>query len=169
MLAAWNAIERGLAGLLAGAALVVALVAAFTRYLAPAYAPDWGDEMTVFLAVWSVFIAASLLVHEERHVRADLVLRILPLGLQRTLEIATSLAALALTAVLAWYGAEMVRQAIEFDDRTVSTLRFPLWIYYACLPAGCALMALRYVRRLWRDLFRFDPDRLAGQGRMLHD
>lgn len=169
MLAAWNAIERGLAGLLAGAALIVALVAAFTRYLAPDYAPDWGDEMTVFLAVWSVFIAASLLVHEERHVRADLVLRILPPGLQRALEVATSLAALALTATLAWYGAEMVRQAIEFDDRTASTLRFPLWIYYACLPAGCALMALRYARRLWRDLSGHDPDRLAARGRMLHD
>jgi TRAP-type C4-dicarboxylate transport system permease small subunit len=32
-----------------------------------------------------------------------------------------------------------------------------LWIYYAALPAGGVLMTVRYLIRLYRYLFRFDP------------
>jgi TRAP-type C4-dicarboxylate transport system permease small subunit len=30
-------------------------------------------------------------------------------------------------------------------------------MYYAALPTGGALMTVRYLLRLWRYLFRFDP------------
>ena len=36
-----------------------------------------------------------------------------------------------------------------------------MWAYDAALPVGFGLMALRYVRRLHRFLFRFDPATMA--------
>lgn len=144
----WDSVEHFLIGLLAGVALLLAAYTMATRYFAPAHSPDWGDEVQVFLVIWAVFLAGSTLVARERHVRADLVLRSLPEGMQRALEAFNSAAALFFCAVMTWYGVEMTHQAWLFDDRTVSSLRFPLWIYYACLPAGMALMGLRYLRRL---------------------
>ncbi len=36
-----------------------------------------------------------------------------------------------------------------------------MWIYYASLPTGGALMTVRYLIRLFRYLFRFDPATMA--------
>jgi TRAP-type C4-dicarboxylate transport system permease small subunit len=46
---------------------------------------------------------------------------------------------------LAWYGFTAANDAWQFDDLSTTTLRFPMWIYYASLPVGAALMTLRYV------------------------
>ena len=36
-----------------------------------------------------------------------------------------------------------------------------MWIYYAALPAGGLLMAIRYAMRLYRFVFRYDPATMA--------
>jgi C4-dicarboxylate transporter DctQ subunit len=43
------------------------------------------------------------------------------------------------------------------DQRSSSDLQFPIWIYYAALPTGGLLMLIRYVIRLLRYVFLFDP------------
>jgi TRAP-type C4-dicarboxylate transport system permease small subunit len=70
-------------------------------------------------------------------------------------EIGNSLAALAFCAGLVWYGALIVADALEFDERSLSPLAFPMSIYYAALPFGTLLMSVRCVLRLYRLLFRF--------------
>ncbi len=43
------------------------------------------------------------------------------------------------------------------DQRSSSDLQFPIWIYYLALPVGGGLMLIRYLARLFRYLFLFDP------------
>ena len=43
------------------------------------------------------------------------------------------------------------------DEHSSTGLEFPMWLYYAALPAGGFLMLLRYLIRLYRYLFAFDP------------
>jgi C4-dicarboxylate transporter DctQ subunit len=43
------------------------------------------------------------------------------------------------------------------DERSSTGLEFPMWIYYAALPTGGGLMAVRYIMRLIRFLFFYDP------------
>ena len=47
-----------------------------------------------------------------------------------------------------WYGWQIVATRLLIDERSASDLQFPMWIYYAALPAGGALMLVRYVIRL---------------------
>jgi C4-dicarboxylate transporter DctQ subunit len=47
------------------------------------------------------------------------------------------------------------------DERSASDLQFPMWLYYLCLPVGSGLMLIRYVIRLVRYLFYFDPATMA--------
>ena len=105
----------------------------------------------------------------DGHVRPDLVLRVLPAGAQRVVEIFNCLVALAFCGGLAWLGWEIAAGSFEIDERSSTGLGFPLWLYYAALPTGSALMSVRYVIRLHRYCFRWDPARMTIGGTVLHE
>jgi C4-dicarboxylate transporter, DctQ subunit len=160
-MAAWDRVERVLIGLFGLAALAVACYGIATRYLDPRLAVDWGDEVVVYCIVWAVFLVSSQLAQTDGHVRPDLVLRLLPPRGQRFLEILNCIAALAFCLGLTYLGIEIAQTSLDLDERSISALQFPMWLYYAALPVGSLLMVLRYAIRLWRYLFRFDPDTMT--------
>jgi C4-dicarboxylate transporter DctQ subunit len=104
-----------------------------------------------------VMIISSQLVRTDGHVRPDLVLRLVPPQGQRWLEVFNCIAALIFSAGMVWYGWQIVDTSLLLDERSSSDLQFPMYIYYAALPTGGVLMTLRYLIRLFRFLFRFDP------------
>lgn len=170
LLRTWEQIERAVVGLLGGIALLLSAFEIVTRYLLPQYAPDWGEEVIVYVTIWGVFLAGSALVAENRHVRADLLIRLLGPAGQRLAELFNASAGLFFTGALAWFGWQVVEFAIDMEETSISSLRFPIAWYYACLPVGMALMCLRYVVRLWVLAFRFDPEKHTVQaGEFLHD
>jgi C4-dicarboxylate transporter DctQ subunit len=156
-MAAWDWVERIVVGVLGAVALLTAVVQVFGRYIDPANAITWAEEVIVYIAVWAVMIAASHLVRTDGHVRPDLVLRLLRPGAQRWVEMFNCLVAIAFTSGMVWYGWQVVDTALLLDQRSSTDLQFPLWIYYAALPAGGLLMLIRYVIRLLRYAFLFDP------------
>jgi TRAP-type C4-dicarboxylate transport system permease small subunit len=44
-----------------------------------------------------------------------------------------------------------------------------MWIYYSSLPVGGLLMTVRYVIRLWRYAFHFDPATMTVGHTAEHD
>ena len=155
--AVWDRIERTLVGILGASAMAIAAFQVFGRYIDPAAAITWAEEVIVYIAVWAVMIIASQLVRMDGHVRPDLVLRLLPAGVQRWVEVFNCLVAIAFTFGMVWYGWAVVGTALLLDQRSSSDLQFPIWIYYLALPTGGALMLGRYVIRLIRYLLYFDP------------
>src|SRR5579872_2775087 len=155
--AVWDRIERLLVGILGAAAMLIAAVQVFGRYIAPGAAITWAEEVIVYIAVWAVMIIASQLVRHDAMVRPDLVLRLLRPGAQRWVEMFNCLIAIGFTFGMLWYGWTVVDTAILLDQRSSSDLQLPLWIYYTALPTGGALMLGRYVIRLIRYAFFFDP------------
>ena len=153
----WDTIERTLVGLLGALAMLVGLVQVLGRYFFPSLAISWAEEVIVYLIVWGVMIISSQLVRTDGHVRPDLVLRLVPPGGQRWLEAFNCVVALIFCGGLIWYGWNIVDTSLLLDERSSSGLQFPMWIYYASLPAGGVLMMGRYLIRLYRYLFAFDP------------
>ena len=154
---AWDWVERTLVGLLGLTALVIAVIQVFGRYIDPANAITWAEEVIVYIAVWAVILAASQLVSRDGHVRPDLVLRLLRPATQRWVEMFNCLVAIGFTFGMVWYGWQVVDSALLLDQRSSTDLQFPIWIYYAALPTGGFLMLVRYVIRLLRYAFMFDP------------
>ncbi|MFI4983538.1 MAG: TRAP transporter small permease, partial [Nevskiales bacterium] len=152
----WDRLEQTLVGLLGLAALGVGMWQVFGRYIDSRLSSGWGDELIVYIVVWAVMIVASQLVRHDGHVRPDIVLRLLPPGGQRWLEVFNCLVALVFCAGLFWYGWQIVDTAWMLDEHSYTGLSFPMYIYYAALPTGCALMFVRYVIRLVRYLCFFD-------------
>ncbi len=170
IIAVWDRIERLLIGLLGAFALAIAVIQVAGRYLDPADAITWAEEVIVYVAVWAVMLAASELVHRDGHVRPDLVLRLLKPGVQRWVEMFNCLVAIAFTSGMVWYGWQVVATALLLDQRSSTDLQFPIWIYYMALPTGGALMLARYIIRLVRYAFFFDPRKMSvGQHIAVHD
>jgi C4-dicarboxylate transporter DctQ subunit len=159
--AAWDWVERTLVGVLGACAMGIAAVQVFGRYIAPGAAITWAEEVIVYIAVWAVMIIASQLVRADAMVRPDLVLRLMRPGLQRWFEMFNCLVAIAFTFGMLWYGWKVVGTAILLDQTSSSDLQFPLWIYYTALPVGGALMLGRYLIRLVRYAFFFDPQTMT--------
>ncbi|HUB49326.1 MAG TPA: TRAP transporter small permease [Acetobacteraceae bacterium] len=170
VIAVWDRIERLLVGLLGAFALAIAVIQVAGRYLDPAEAITWAEEVIVYVAVWAVMIAASELVSRDGHVRPDLVLRLLKPRVQRWVEMFNCLVAIAFTFGMVWYGWDVVATALLLDQRSSTDLQFPMWIYYLALPTGGGLMCLRYLLRLLRYAFFFDPKTMTvGQHVAAHD
>lgn len=130
------------------AALVLASVNVLLRTFRPDLAIEWGDEVQVYLVVWAVCISFAAVTAADRHIKADLVVGMLPMWLQRALLTLGDLLGLVVSLVLCWYAYLVTYEAWDFGDVSTTTLRFPLWIYAAALPLGMGLMALRYALRV---------------------
>ena len=65
--------------------------------------------------------------------------------------------AIAFCAGLAYCGFQVADVARSLDERSITGLEFPMWIYYSAILTGAVLMLLRYVIKLYHLVFRFDP------------
>ena len=164
----WDRGEQTLTGLLGLCALLIALWQVVGRYLTPAHSISYAEEVIVYLIIWAVMIVSSQLARRDGHVRPDLVLRMLSPQVARWMEVFNCLVAIVFSVAMLWYGAQIVQGSIQIDERSSSDLQFPMWIYYLALPTGGALMALRYVIRLYRYLFHYDP-RTMKPGHIVHE
>jgi len=157
----WDRIEQALIGLLGLCALFMGLWQVIGRYLDPDRAISYAEEVIVYLVVWAIMIASSQLVRRDGHVRPDLVLRLLPQQAVRWIEAFNCVVAIIFSAALVWYGWRIVDTSLLINERSASDLQFPMWIYYSALPVGGGLMAIRYVIRLVRYVFFYDPATMA--------
>ncbi len=157
MLAAWDKLERWLIGILGGLSLVIYLAQIFGRYLTSSIDFSVGEELTIYIVIWAALLTASQLVREDGHVRADLLLRMMPPERQRWVEIVNCVIAVIFCAGLTWYGWLATADSFGLDERSNTALAFPMWIYYASLPTAAALMTVRYAIRLWQFCFAYDP------------
>ncbi|GLQ07321.1 TRAP transporter small permease [Sneathiella chinensis] len=156
-----KAIEHGLIAVLASASLVLAVVEMFMRYYFASSLPDWTAEVVVYLITASVFLSGGRLVSENRHVNADIFLRMAGPSQQRILEMMFCAVGIFVCAVMAGKGIGIVEFAYRLDERSDSSLQFPMYLYYAFVPLGFGIMMLHYVARLCRYIWAFDRETMT--------
>lgn len=156
LLKGWNWVEKFVIGLLAFFATALAFYGVLMRYIFK-IPLDWGEEVIVYMIIWAVFISASLLAEEKGHVAATLLVERFSLKTRRTLAIFNGFLAIGFCVLIAIFGYKIVGQAFLKDERSLTALRFPVWIPYLSVALGCSLVAMKYVIRVYRLLFLFDP------------
>src|SRR4030042_1869601 len=70
------------------------------------------------------------------------------------------LVAFGFCSIVTFLGYKIVSAAYVFDERSLTALRFPVWIPYLSVTAGCTLVALRYTLRVCRLVFSFQPSQI---------
>ncbi|MGD8564034.1 MAG: TRAP transporter small permease [Desulfarculaceae bacterium] len=156
----WNQIEKLLVGGFILGSVIMVLYAVFMRYVMEA-APEWVEELVIYLVIWAVYIVCSTLAEERGHVGATFVVDLLPAGIRRWIEVAIAILGLIFAAFIAYYGFLIVDLALISGEVSESTLRFPMWVAYLTVPVGMTLLFFRLLKRLWFLIMRFSPDSLS--------
>ncbi|MDN3516285.1 TRAP transporter small permease [Aquisalimonas lutea] len=120
------------------------LVGIFFRYVVQA-SLSWPEEVSLLLFTWTVFLAASLGVREDFHVRVTLLRDALPHRISAWLERLLLLSVAGFGLAMLWYGWAFA----EFTAGQVSAaVRYPLWIRNAAVPVSGALILVHCAARL---------------------
>jgi C4-dicarboxylate transporter DctQ subunit len=116
---------------------------------------SWAEEAMLFLMVGCVFLGSGMVTWSGRHIRMDIIVRLMPAKLQVALDLFSELAFLVTAIALLIFAWPVIRQLMEFDQRSLAA-DFPLAIPQAMIPIGLAIMAFLVVARLitgrWHDL-----------------
>jgi C4-dicarboxylate transporter DctQ subunit len=102
-------------------------------------APEWSEELSRYLFIWSSFIAAGMGVREHIHIGIDAVVNLLPPPLKRVTQYLVALIILALGVFLTWYGWKVV--GITYTQMSPAA-GISIGIVYAAAPCLGMLMVL---------------------------
>jgi TRAP-type C4-dicarboxylate transport system permease small subunit len=152
-------LEEGVLVMLVGALLVLAFSQILLRnFLGITWL--WGDPLVRHLVLWASFLGALIATREDRHIRIDAVLRLLP---PRPRLVATALGdavAAAICLILAPLAARFVID--EHDYGGDAFLGLPRWTLQLVFPFVFAGMGLRFAGRAVTAVHRALSTRGAG-------
>ena len=110
----------------------------------------WADEYLRLAVLWIALTGSMVAARDHRHLRIDLLSRLLPTPLTRWTDFIADCVTAIVCAVLAWYSVFFVLESHEYEDLAFDAL--PLWWFQSILPVGFLLMSIRYaiwaIRRL---------------------
>ena len=116
----------------------------------------WSNVVLRQAVLWVAMIGASLAASQKRHIKLDVLVRFLPKGGVRAAGVVVSLVSALLCGLLAHAGWVFVVSEWEFE--TVVYGGIPAWPFQTILPAGFALLALKFLFRLAEAVGRRKPE-----------
>lgn len=139
-------LEGALAGFLLAAVVLLISLNVFMRYVLEA-SLSWGEELTLWIFVWFVWLAASYAFRHRRHVRITLFRDFLGTRGQLWLDIVADLLILVFLIVLVFECIKLMNLPFVVTQRSV-VLGLPIPILYASAPVGAALSFVRVLQHL---------------------
>jgi TRAP-type C4-dicarboxylate transport system permease small subunit len=112
----------------------------------------WTEELARYLFIWVVLIGSSEAIRTRTHIGMELVPNLLGERHRMLLGIVMDLLVLGCLVALTYHGAAYARRANAVDS---VVLEVPESLLYGALPVGAALMSLRLILRLVRDVAQF--------------
>jgi C4-dicarboxylate transporter, DctQ subunit len=149
---AYNAILYGmawLAGILMVAmmAMIVADVALRNLgYQSSAHFFTFTEYFLLFIPL----LGAPWLVREKGHIYIEVLIAALPQQPGRLLTRAIVVVCIAVSLVLAWFGAAITVQDFVGNEKDVRSLDMPRWMLMASMPLSFGMMAIEFLRLMIR-------------------
>ena len=112
----------------------------------------WVFEVSLFILMWFVLLAAPYSSREKRQVVADIFISRLPQSSGLAIGIAADIVVLAFTAILGWYGAHTCLDAFQNHITSIGLLRYPKWIIYLVFPLTMGMLFLQVLRNILLDI-----------------
>ncbi len=128
-----------------------------SRYLFSASSP-WAFDLSEYALVWITFLAAPWVLMQDRHVRIELLVDVLPPRVQRALGVVVCITALLTCAILTWRTGIAAFDYIDRNQMMPRIWRIPRIWPYAVIPIGSALLTIAFGFRLALYLKSSDPE-----------
>ena len=142
--------EKVLASTLLAAIVLLIFGNVFMRYVMNA-SLSWGEELTLWLFVWFVWLGVSYAFHTGDHVRITVLRDVLSERARLFADVVIALLVLVFLVVLTIECIKLIRQPFVASQTSV-VLGLPIPILYASAPVGAGLSAIRVVQHLIRTL-----------------
>ena len=120
-----------------------------SRFELVTFSLDWADELSRYTFIMLVYVAASLAIAKNRHVRVEIIDMVLPQRFHPFMTIVVDLVWLAFTVVLIRSG---VIVAMTQIDAATPVLQWNMGMFYFIIPVTFTLMALRLVQKILRTI-----------------
>jgi len=158
-----NGFERLAGWLAAFCAVIVMLMSAWITYDVLArnllgIGSPWFFDLSEYALVWVTFLAAPWVLLQDRHVRIELLIDVLPAKVQRIIGIAVCLLAFAACAVLFWKTSAAALQYYQNNVMMPRIWRIPRIWPYSAIPIGSGLLAIAFLVRLHHYVISSDPE-----------
>ena len=102
----------------------------------------WAEEFARYLMIWMAFIGAALVMQEDGHYKMTAIVDALPGKAGVLVRRIAVLATIIFMLILAKVGIECCLKIAAMGQRS-PTLKIPMWIPYAAIPAGMILGVLQ--------------------------
>jgi TRAP-type transport system small permease protein len=110
----------------------------------------WSNEVSEDILYLVTLMTGPWLLRQGRHIRVDIVLRVLPPRRAWQLEWVGDLLGLACCLYFVWYGAKVTIASYLTAAVSIRTLVMPEWWLLAPLPVTFLLFAVEFVFRIHR-------------------
>ncbi|WP_033067086.1 TRAP transporter small permease [Thalassospira australica] len=105
----------------------------------------WQTEAVIFLMIGATLVGLPYVQLLRGHVNVDLLPLYLKRGARMTLAIVTLTLGMAIAAMFAFYGLELVIEAYEGGWLSETIWAVPLWKPFSALPIGFGLLFLQFL------------------------
>jgi C4-dicarboxylate transporter DctQ subunit len=95
-------------------------------------------------------MGAPWLVREKGHIHVEILLMHLGPRARKWLRTGIALACIAVCLTLAWYGFEVTLADWLQSEKDVRSMDMPRWLVVGWIPLSFLMMALEFLRFLWR-------------------
>ena len=120
------------------------------RLLPGVHGVSWANEATEYALYLLTLLTAPWLLRHGRHIRIDIVLRVIPPRLAWRCEWLCDVLAFACCVTIAFAGAKAALASAKIGSMVIKTLAVPEWWLLAPLPACFVLLAIEVLFRLSR-------------------
>ena len=110
----------------------------------------WGDIFLRHLVLWVGFLGASLATREGKHIKIDILSRIVPPRMKTPMMVVVNLISAGVCFLLT--RAAVVFVQLDYSDNTILFANIPAWIFQAVIPFGFALIGIRFLLRMGFEL-----------------
>lgn len=129
---------------LLGAMIVVVFLQVVFRFVIKGSLP-WSEELSRYLMIWTVFIGASIGAKEGAHIGVEALVAAFPPRLKRASIVLAGVMNVIFCIVAAVISFEVV-EFLHESGQLSPAMRIPMYWAYLAIPAGVALMGLRFIQ-----------------------
>lgn len=107
------------------------------------YTPEWSEELSRYLIVWTIFIGTAIGVRNNIHIGVDALLRLLPPSFKLTMEVLLNVIGMVVSALLIWLSFQFIEQTMEFGQVSPA-MQIPMAWPYMAMPVGLAFAMIHF-------------------------
>jgi TRAP-type C4-dicarboxylate transport system permease small subunit len=147
--------------------VITIFVEVFRRFVL-SYSSIWAEEIARYAFIYVSWIGASAAIKERAHIRIDLILPLLGDRGRAVIMIIGDIVTIVLAVLAFWWSLESVLVSLKFGSVTHG-LRISLAWFLAAVPLGFAMMLVRLIQSIIRDISDLKAGRPIFRGKKLFD